>query len=151
MFMRSCEVRLPSDNPTPFFSAEKLSMTCPCNHKISESLMYLAKIFFNISWSMFAKNFLMSHFKIQHVLVLFAIFRANARNGSCFMRTFTLCTNKNREWNACRSTDRVLDIANDGWPISYGRFGYFSVSGQIYWMRDILRAYIFCLLNLCSS
>ncbi|MDP6756517.1 MAG: hypothetical protein QGG82_02490, partial [Patescibacteria group bacterium] len=62
IFTNNCDVKLPSGNPL-HGCVSKLSIILLNSQRILLSGMYFVRIFFKISWSMFAKNFLMSHFK----------------------------------------------------------------------------------------
>src|SRR3989344_7183767 len=76
MFTKSWEVRLPRGRP-----GEKLPIISDSNCDKSQFGIYFIKIESSISWSIFAKNFLMSPFKTQQVLVLFRLtFCPNALN-----------------------------------------------------------------------
>jgi hypothetical protein len=63
----SWEVKLPRGKPFDL----KLKIISFNKLIIFLSDMYCSKICIKTSWSMLAKNFLMSHFKIQQILVLF--------------------------------------------------------------------------------
>src|SRR3989338_9816186 len=80
MFTNSWEVRLPSGSPLPG-AAEKLWVILSKSQTIFLSGIYFFRISNNISWLIFSKNFLISHFRIQQVLVLFLLtLRAKFRN-----------------------------------------------------------------------
>src|SRR3989338_8272530 len=68
MLTKSWLVKFPSGNP-----GEKLSIISSSSQRIFSSGIYFLRIAVKISWSIFAKNFLMSHFKTQQVLVLFLL------------------------------------------------------------------------------
>src|SRR3989338_9495672 len=72
MFTNSWEVRLPSGSPLPG-AAEKLYIILSKSQMMFPSGIYFFRISNNISWSIFSKNFLISHFKIQQTLVLFLL------------------------------------------------------------------------------
>ena len=63
-------MRLPSGNPL-FGVVLKLVIIWPRSHSVSLSSMWRPSVHIRVSWSMEAKNFLMSHFKTKHCLVLF--------------------------------------------------------------------------------
>src|SRR3989344_3383941 len=76
MFTKSWEVRLPRGRP-----GEKLPIISDNNCDKSQFGIYFLKIESSISWSIFAKNFLISPFNIKHDRLLFLLtFQANARN-----------------------------------------------------------------------
>src|SRR3990167_9016952 len=80
MFTNNCEVRLPSGSPLPG-ADEKLWITLSRSQIIFLSGIYFFIISTSISWSIFSKNFLISHFKIQQVRVLFLLtWRPSLRN-----------------------------------------------------------------------
>src|SRR3989344_6767114 len=78
MLTKSWDVRLPSGSPLHIsamayieFLVLKLSITCPRSHSTLVSKTVFDTIDFKIRWSIEAKNFLISHFRIHIVFVLF--------------------------------------------------------------------------------
>src|SRR3989344_7258032 len=77
----NCEVRFPKGRPVPCFPELKLRIMFLNKLTIFLSGILSSNILINTSWSILAKNFLISHFKTQQVLVLFLeIIRPNSLN-----------------------------------------------------------------------